>query len=244
MPISIVGNGSITGLTAGGLPDGSVVDLDLATGISSSKLTGALPALDGSSLTGVGVTGITSSANSTAITISSGEDVTLTNALTIQNARSTSSGDGSLIFDPSDSTVSYSIRQQTGDELVFETYASSAWSDILRFTSDGRGLSQFTAKAWINFNGTGTVSIRDSHNISSLTDENTGYYTVVYSTALANANSAGVASASNSANTHNTAAGTSTQSASWFVINTWGQAGGSALTANDFTRVSAVVFGD
>jgi hypothetical protein len=75
MPISIVGNGSITGLTAGGLPDASVVDLDLATGISSSKLTGALPALDGSSLTGVGVTGIVSTANATAITIDSSENV-------------------------------------------------------------------------------------------------------------------------------------------------------------------------
>jgi hypothetical protein len=162
------------------------VDLDLATGISSSKLTGALPALDGSSLTGVGVTGITSSANATAITISSGEDVTLTNALTIQNARSTSSGDGSLIFDPSDSTVSYSIRQQTGDELVFETYASSAWSDILRFTSDGRGLSQFTAKSWVNFSGENVLTVRDSHNVSSVTDNGVGLYTMNYSNNMAN----------------------------------------------------------
>jgi hypothetical protein len=162
------------------------VDLDLATGISSSKLTGALPALDGSSLTGVGVTGITSSANATAITISSGEDVTLTNALTIQNARSTSSGDGSLIFDPSDSTVSYSIRQQTGDELVFETYASSAWSDILRFTSDGRGLSQFTAKSWVNFSGENVLTVRDSHNVSSVTDRGVGEYTMNFSNNMAN----------------------------------------------------------
>jgi hypothetical protein len=185
MPISIVGDGSITGLTAGGLPDASVVDLDLATGISSSKLTGALPALDGSSLTGVGVTGITSSANSTAITISSGEDVTLTNALTIQNARSTSSGDGSLIFDPSDSTVSYSIRQQTGDELVFETYASSAWSDILRFTSDGRGLSQFTAKAWCKWSASGSSSnLTYGHNVSSVSYVTTGHWRVNYTNNL------------------------------------------------------------
>ena len=42
MPISIVGNGSITGLTAGGLPDASVTNDDLATGIASSKLSGLL----------------------------------------------------------------------------------------------------------------------------------------------------------------------------------------------------------
>jgi len=34
------------------------------------------------------------------------------------------------------------------------------------------------AKSWINFDGTGTVSIRDSENVSSLTDEGTGRYAV------------------------------------------------------------------
>ena len=57
----------------------------------------------------------------------------------------------------------------------------------LRITSDGRGLSQFTAKAWVNFNGTGTVAIRDSHNVSIITDNNTGDYTVNFTNALANA---------------------------------------------------------
>jgi hypothetical protein len=75
MPISILGDGSITGITSGGLPDGIVTNDDLATGIASSKLSGALPALDGSSLTGVGVDGIVSTANATAITIDSSENV-------------------------------------------------------------------------------------------------------------------------------------------------------------------------
>ena len=34
------------------------------------------------------------------------------------------------------------------------------------------------AAAWVNFNGTGTIAIRDSVNVSSLTDENTGEYKV------------------------------------------------------------------
>ena len=51
MAITINGSGTITGVSAGGLPDGSVTNDDLATGISSSKLTGALPSLDGSALT-------------------------------------------------------------------------------------------------------------------------------------------------------------------------------------------------
>jgi hypothetical protein len=44
------------------------------------------------------------------------------------------------------------------------------------------------AKAWVNFNGTGTVAIRDSYNVSSITDNGTGDYTVNYSTALNNSN--------------------------------------------------------
>ena len=35
---------------------------------------------------------------------------------------------------------------------------------------------QSAAKAWVNFNGTGTIAIRDSENVSSLTDNGTGAY--------------------------------------------------------------------
>jgi|8_EtaG_2_1085327.scaffolds.fasta_scaffold17956_3 hypothetical protein len=44
------------------------------------------------------------------------------------------------------------------------------------------------AKAWINFNGIGTVAIRDDFNFSSVTDNGTGLYTVNFTSALANAN--------------------------------------------------------
>ena len=43
-------------------------------------------------------------------------------------------------------------------------------------------------KAWVNFNGTGTVAIRASYNVSSITDNGTGDYTVNFTTALADAN--------------------------------------------------------
>jgi hypothetical protein len=43
-------------------------------------------------------------------------------------------------------------------------------------------------KAWVNFNGTGTVAIRDSFNVSSITDNGTGDYTVNFTTAMANSN--------------------------------------------------------
>ena len=51
MAIVINGSGTVTGLAVGGLPDGTVDDGTVASGIASSKLTGALPAISGASLT-------------------------------------------------------------------------------------------------------------------------------------------------------------------------------------------------
>jgi len=48
-----------------------------------------------------------------------------------------------------------------------------------------------SAKAWVNFNGTGTVAIRDSFNVSSITDNGTGDYTVNFTTAMPDGNWAG-----------------------------------------------------
>jgi hypothetical protein len=44
------------------------------------------------------------------------------------------------------------------------------------------------ARAWVNFNGTGTVAIRASVNVSSITDNGTGQYTVNFTTAMPDAN--------------------------------------------------------
>ena len=46
----------------------------------------------------------------------------------------------------------------------------------------------FACRAWINFNGTGTIAIRDSGNVTSITDNGTGDYTVTYTTAMPDAN--------------------------------------------------------
>ena len=47
---------------------------------------------------------------------------------------------------------------------------------------------QQACKAWVNFNGTGTVAIRSSYNVSSITDNGTGNYTVNFTTAMPDAN--------------------------------------------------------
>ena len=109
MPITINGSGTVTGLSVGGLPDGSINNADLATdAVSTSKI--------------------------------------LNGAVTTAKLG----------------------------------------------TNEASGL----AKAWVNFNGTGTVAIRASYNVSSITDNGTGDYTVNFTTAMVDANYAANVTAS------------------------------------------------
>ena len=58
-------------------------------------------------------------------------------------------------------------------------------SGIIKLQSNGVTTN---ALAWVNFNGTGTVAIRASYNVSSITDGGTGAYVVNFTTALSDAN--------------------------------------------------------
>lgn len=52
----------------------------------------------------------------------------------------------------------------------------------------GSAATAYGCRAWVNFNGTGTVAIRASGNVSSITDNGTGDYTVNFTTAMPDAN--------------------------------------------------------
>lgn len=79
------------------------------------------------------------------------------------------------------------------------TLVSSTLSDGTNSTSTTNAI-QGSAKAWVNFNGTGTVAIRASYNVSSITDNGTGDYTVNFTNALADANYCTVISGSTQSN--------------------------------------------
>tara|TARA_E500000318_G_C3400628_1_gene149684 strand:- start:43 stop:525 length:483 start_codon:yes stop_codon:yes gene_type:complete len=53
-------------------------------------------------------------------------------------------------------------------------------------STEANNIKQRLCKVWVNFNGSGTVAIRDDFNVSSITDSSTGEYLVNFSTALAN----------------------------------------------------------
>lgn len=50
------------------------------------------------------------------------------------------------------------------------------------------GTENFKVRAWVNFNGTGVVAIRAAGNVSSITDNGTGDYTVNFASAMPDAN--------------------------------------------------------
>ena len=63
-----------------------------------------------------------------------------------------------------------------------------ASSNFLFNSGYGSAAVAYGCRAWVNFNGTGTVAIRASGNVSSITDNGTGDYTVNFTTALVDAN--------------------------------------------------------
>ena len=73
-----------------------------------------------------------------------------------------------------------------------------------RFNSGyGSVATAYGVRAWVNFNGTGTVSIREDGNVSSITDGGTGTYTVNFTNAMPDANFVALVS-TNGANANDT----------------------------------------
>lgn len=94
------------------------------------------------------------------------------------------------------------------------------------------------AKAWVNFNGTGTVAIRASGNVASITDGGTGTYTVNFTNALADANYSAVVSGGETAGTIGLAAATGAFAAGSIQVYTKNT--NTALA--DFTNVGVTAF--
>ena len=65
---------------------------------------------------------------------------------------------------------------------------TSGFNNVVQFT-DGAGTQNGTlCRAWVNFNGQGTIAIRVSFNVSSITDLGTGEYRITWSNSFADAN--------------------------------------------------------
>ena len=76
-------------------------------------------------------------------------------------------------------------------EIITDKLTGKTAAGDVTITSEGGAvtmqLQQGVAKAWVNFNGTGTVAVSDSLNSSSVSDRGTGAYTFNVSNAMSNA---------------------------------------------------------
>ena len=101
------------------------------------------------------------------------------------------------------------------------------------------------AKAWVNFNGTGTVAIRSSYNVSSITDDATGKYDVNFSTAMSD-NDYSVVSDSRYDTGDSAGSSICTVRREALTTSKFGVRGSNpaAGTFSDFEMVSAIVFGN
>ena len=80
-----------------------------------------------------------------------------------------------------------------GNAITWTTAMTLDNSGNLKFNSGyGSAATAYGCRAWVNFNGTGTVAIRASGNVSSITDNGVGDYTVNFTTAMVDANYATV----------------------------------------------------
>ena len=78
----------------------------------------------------------------------------------------------------------------------------------------------YSARAWVNFNGTGTVAIRASGNVTSITDNGTGNYTINITTAMSDTNYIAVGIAASNTTLAQIYDGGLTKTASAYQINT------------------------
>ena len=91
-----------------------------------------------------------------------------------------------------DTSNGLKLTSDTSGQIDFQSAGSTKalidTSGNLKFNSGyGSVVTGFGVRAWVNFNGTGTVAIRASGNVSSITDRGVGQYTVNFATNLPDA---------------------------------------------------------
>lgn len=194
--ITSFGTGVATALGVNTESSGAFVVNGGALGTPSS---GTVTNLTGTASININGTVGATTANTGAFTTLSATGVTTVQAGTAAAPAITTSGDTNTgIFFPAADTIAFS---EGGTEVM--RLDSSA---NLQFNSGyGSVAAAYGCRAWVNFNGTGTVAIRASGNVTSITDNGTGNYTVNFTNAMPDANYAtvGITEGANATNTTN-----------------------------------------
>ena len=126
--------------------------------------------------------------------------------------------------------------------IAFDTLSTSGQITGTAKSVDTDYVVNGSAKSWVNFNGTSTVAIRESLNVTNILDEGTGDYTVNFTNSMANANYNSVAGGQQTlgaANREIKVPGDTTPTAS--ALQLWTTSNASLI---DFNFISVSNFGD
>jgi hypothetical protein len=98
--------------------------------------------------------------------------------------------DGNNIINESGDTITIGA---SGDTITIPSGATTTLTDgvsgdFKMNSGFGSVETAYGCRAWVNFNGTGTVAIAESGNVTSITDNGTGDYTVNFTTAMPDSN--------------------------------------------------------
>lgn len=98
-------------------------------------------------------------------------------------------GNPLLVWDAND-YVSYDRTNNYMNFVIGSSLIATFTGDGSFYMNSGYGSTgkAYGCRAWVNFNGQGTVAIRGSGNVTSITDRGTGAYTVNLTTAMPDAN--------------------------------------------------------
>jgi hypothetical protein len=177
-------NGTTVVLAVGAL----VGDLISTESFYVSSVLNALPVTGGTISGNLVVTGTASITGVTTLTGGLNTPLAVTSGGT---GVATSTGSGANVLGTSPTLVTPILGTPTSGNL-----ANCTGIPVPAALSTASGSApSYSARAWVNFNGTGTVAIRASGNVSSITDNGTGDYTINFTTAMSDANYSAVGTA-------------------------------------------------
>ena len=189
--MSVSGATTLTGglntplaVTSGGTGLGTLTANNVILGAGTSNPTFVAPSTTGNLLTSNGTTWTSAAAPAGGVTTFNGSTTGLTpatatsGAITLGGTLAVANGGTGVTT----STGTGATVRGTSPTLTTPTFDSASLATI------SGTAPLYMCRAWVNFNGAGTVAIRASGNVSSITDNGTGDYTVNFTTAMSDAN--------------------------------------------------------
>ena len=170
-------------VTATELADGSVTNVKIVA-VANTKITGNIISSQITSVANTQITGniISSQITSVANTQITGDPIFSAGSNTAPSITTSGDTDTGIYF-PSANTIAF-----TRGGIEVGRFDSTANANFQFNSGYGSAATAYGCRAWVNFTGTGTVAIRASGNVSSITDVGTSNYTVNFSTEMPDAN--------------------------------------------------------